>query len=523
MTSAKAQQRARKGARRRGRNQSQAAESPPPTAGQGPFRSIRNSWMVLEPLSADQVEAVHAQSLKIISELGVKVLGETARQQLRGAGCMVDDGSGIVRMDPAFVEGMVAKAPPSFTLTPRNPGRALEIGGDVVNFGLVSGPPNSHDRIRGRRPGNFADYKELTSLAQSFNSIHFLGNQTLATTDLPANTRHLDCMQANILLTDKVTSTMSIGRGRVRDAARMLAIGRGVTLEGLRDSPTAFTNINVNSPRVLDQEMSDAALALAELGQAVIVTPFTLMGAMTPVAFAAALAQQNAEALFTIALVQSQFPGAPVVYGGFTSNVDMKSGAPAFGTPENSLANMAGGQLARRYRLPYRSSACNASNTVDTQAAHETQMALWGAVTGLGNFIYHGAGWLEGGLVASFEKLVIDVEMLQMMASLVDVPPINDAEFGLEAMREVGPGGHFFGSPHTLERYKTAFYSPLASDWQNNENWEAAGGLTATERATEIWQEVLRAYEAPPIDGAIREELAAYVATRKEEIGSGEP
>ena len=523
MTPAQAQQRARKGARRRGRGKAETSESPSHAAEQPPFRSIRNTWMVLEPLSADQVEEVHVQSLRIISELGVKVLSETARQQLREAGCMVDDGTETVRMDPAFVDDMLAKAPSSFTLTPRNPDRALEIGGNVVNFGLVSGPPNSHDRVRGRRPGNFSDYQELISLGQSFNGIHFLGNQTLATTDLPANTRHLDCTRANILLTDKVTSTMSIGRGRVRDAAKMLAIGRGVTLDELAKTPTAFTNINVNSPRVLDQEMSDGALALAEMGQAVIVTPFTLMGAMTPVTFAAALAQQNAEALFTIALIQSQFPGAPVAYGGFTSNVDMKSGAPAFGTPENSLANMAGGQLARRYRLPYRTSACNASNTVDTQAAHETQMALWGAVTGLGNFIYHGAGWLEGGLVASFEKLVIDVEMLQMMASLVDVPPINDAEFGLEAMREVGPGGHFFGSPHTLERYKTAFYSPFTSDWQNNENWEAAGGLTATERATGIWQEVLRTFEAPPIDAAIREELDAYVATRKEEIGSGEP
>ena len=494
-----------------------------PIAGQPAFRPIRNSWMVLEPLSTDQIEAVHQQSLKIISELGVKVLSPTARAHLKQAGCIVDEGEEIVRMDPAFVEQMVAKAPAEFTMTPRNPDRALTIGGNMINFGLVSGPPNAHDCIRGRRPGNFADYQDIVRLGQSFNAIHFMGNQALSTNDLPANTRHLDCMLANITLSDKITSSMSIGAGRVRDAAAMLAISRGLTLDELKDSPTAMTNINVNSPRVLDQEMSDAALMLASIGQVVIVTPFTLMGAMTPVTFAAALAQQNAEALFTIALIQSCHPGAPVVYGGFTSNVDMKSGAPAFGTPENSRANMAGGQMARRYSLPYRTSACNASNTVDPQSAHETQMALWGAVTGVGNLIYHAAGWLEGGLVASFEKLVLDVEMLQMMTSLISDQNYDENDFALDAIGEVGPGGHFFGNVHTLERYKTAFYAPFTSDWQNNENWAASGGLTSTQRATQIWQDILKTFEPPALDPARLDELQEYVARRKEDIGTGEP
>ena len=316
---------------------------------------------------------------------------------------------------------------------------------------------------------------------------------------------------------------MSIGAGRVRDAIEMSAIARGLSLDKVKASPAAMTNINVNSPRVLDQEMSDSALTMAEFGQAVIITPFTLMGAMTPVSFAAALTQQNAEALFTIALVQSKFPGAPVIYGGFTSNVDMKSGAPAFGTPENSRANMAGGQLARFYQLPYRTSACNASNAVDGQAAYETQMALWGAVTGHGNLIYHAAGWLEGGLVASFEKVVMDCEMIQMMTSLMQTPDMSADEFGLDAMEDVGVGGHFFGTEHTLSRYKTEFYEPILSDWQNQESWQLAGSMTATERATGIWQDVLKTYEAPAIDPAIKDELAAYMARRKEAIGTGEP
>ena len=350
-----------------------------------------------------------------------------------------------------------------------------------------------------------------------------MGNQAVATTDLPVNTRHLDSLLATLTLSDKVSASMSIGAGRVRDAVQMMAISRGLKPEDLKSSPALLTNININSPRVLDQEMSDAAMTLAEYGQATIITPFTLMGAMTPVTFAAALAQQNAEALFTIALVQSKFPGAPVVYGGFTSNVDMRSGAPAFGTPENSRANMAGGQLARYYNLPYRTSACNASNAVDGQAAYETQMALWGAVTGHGNLIYHAAGWLEGGLVASFEKLIMDIEMIQMMISLMQTPRFDEDEFGLDAMEDVGVGGHFFGTEHTLSRYKTAFYDPMLSDWQNYENWQLAGGLTATERATAHWQEVVENFEAPPFDPAIKEELEDYVAKRKTAIGDGEP
>jgi len=509
---------------RRSSRRKKPADAPSsPLAGQMPFRPLENTRYILEPLSADQVEAVHEASLRIISTLGLRVLSAEARAQLKSCGCMVDEGEQIVRMDPAFVETMVARAPARFTLTPRNPANALEIGGAAMHFGLVSGPPNVHDCIRGRRPGTMQDFADLIRLGQSFNCIHFMGNQTVATTDLPANTRHLDSMLATLTLSDKVTSSMSIGAGRVEDAARMQAIARGISLNALYDDPSAMTNINVNSPRVLDQEMSDAALKLAELGQAIIITPFTLMGAMTPVTFAAALAQQNAEALFTIALLQSQYPGARVIYGGFTSNVDMKSGAPAFGTPENSRANMAGGQLARRYDLPYRTSACNASNTVDAQAVFETQMALWAAVTGRGNLIYHAAGWLEGGLVASFEKLVVDAEMLQMMASLMTSPGFTADDFALDAMSETGPGGHFFGTAHTLERYRDAFYSPLISDWQNNENWASAGGLTATERASVIWQDVLKCFEPPALDPSIREELEAFVARRKEEIGTGEP
>jgi trimethylamine--corrinoid protein Co-methyltransferase len=298
----------------------------------------------------------------------------------------------------------------------------------------------------------------------------------------------------------------------------MLAIARGASLDELAESPAVMSNININSPRRLDGAMAAGLMALARLGQVVVVTPFTLMGAMAPVTLAAALVQQNAEALACIALVQMVRPGNPVVYGGFTSNVDMRSGAPAFGTPENTQAAIAGGQLARRYGLPYRSSNASASNVVDAQAAYESQMSIWGAVMGGVNVLYHAAGWMEAGLTASFEKFVLDAEMLQMMSEVLQPIEVDEASLGLDAIREVQPGGHFFGAAHTLARYQTAFYQPFLSDWRNYETWAEDGARSATERATGIWKDLLRSYQPPPLDPGIAEALEAYVRRRKEEI-----
>jgi trimethylamine--corrinoid protein Co-methyltransferase len=221
-------------------------------------------------------------------------------------------------------------------------------------------------------------------------------------------------------------------------------------------------------------------------------------------------------------MIQMAFPGSPVVYGGFTSNVDMRSGAPTFGTPENAKANLAGGQMARRYGLPYRTSACNASNLVDVQSTYETQMALWGAVMGHGNLVYHAAGWLEGGLVASFEKFVIDVEVIQHLSEMLKPIDTSVDELAVDAISGVEPGGHFFGAEHTMERYESAFYTPFLSDWQNNENWQAAGAKDATRRATEIWQSVLENFEPPKLDDDRRDALSEYVQRRKREIGTKE-
>ena len=513
----------RRGAKRSGRGQRKLARVADSLAHQLPWINLVNPYPPLEPLSSDQLGAIHEASMTVLEDYGIEVLSERVRASFRGAGARVDDSHGIVRPDRELVLDLVALAPGSFSLTPRNPNRQLEVGGAHIHFGMVSGPPNVHDCVNGRRPGNFADYERLVQLGQTFNAIHFFGNQSVAPIDLPAQTRHLDTYRASLILSDKVFSAVPIGRGRVRDAVEMVARARGLSLGELAISPSLFGNININSPRKLDEAMSEGALALAEYGQAVIVTPFTLMGAMTPVTLAAGLVQQNAEALFGIAMVQLFFPGTPVVYGGFTSNVDMRSGAPAFGTPENAKANLAGGQLARHYGLPYRSSGCNASNTADAQAVYETQMSLWSAVLGNGNLLYHAAGWLEGGLVASFEKVIIDVEILQNLTCLFSKPKVNTEELALDAIGAVPPGGHFFGTEHTMQRYESAFYQPLLSDWQNNESWVEAGAKDATQRATDLWQQAIHSFEPPPIDPGRLEAIDEYVEKRKHEIGSGEP
>ena len=212
-----------------------------------------------------------------------------------------------------------------------------------------------------------------------------------------------------------------------------------------------------------------------------------------------------------------------MIYGAFTSNVDLRSGAPAFGTPENAKANVASGQLARRYGLPYRTSNASASNVADAQGAWETQMSLWGAILGGGNLVYHAAGWQEGGLTASYEKLVMDVEMLQLMMEFLKPVIVDDDELGLDAIDRVPTGGHFFGDPHTLARYEHAFHQPLLADWQAYGNWELAGARDATQRATALWQRALAEYEQPPLPADIDAELQAYVARRRKEIGGGEP
>jgi trimethylamine--corrinoid protein Co-methyltransferase len=484
-----------------------------------PWRHYRNPYKPIEVLRPEQVEKIHEASLRILEEIGMEFLDAEALSILKAAGVKVEAGSQRVRLDRGLVLESIAKTPREVTLHARNPEHNLTFGGDHVNFGSVASAPNVSDMDRGRRPGNFQDYCDLLKLVQTYNIVQFTGGYPVEPADRPPATRHLDAHLAAITLTDKLWHPYSLGRHRIADAIDMICIARGITKEQLKREPSLFSIVNSNSPLRLDGPMLQGLMEMARHGQPVVLTPFTLSGAMAPVTIAGALAQQNAEALAGITMIQLVAPGVPAMYGGFTSNVDMKSGAPAFGTPEYTRAAMAGGQLARRYGFPYRSSNACAANAVDAQAAYESEMSIWGAVMGGVNMMLHGAGWMEGGLVASFEKFILDVEMLQMMGEFLQPLEVTDATLGLDAMADVGPGGHFFGTAHTMARYETAFYSPILSDWRNYENWRLAGAQTAEQRANAIWKQALAEFQPPPLDPAITEALEAFVAKRKEEGG----
>jgi trimethylamine--corrinoid protein Co-methyltransferase len=327
-------------------------------------------------------------------------------------------------------------------------------------------------------------------------------------------------MRETLIHTDKVPFGSTITPQRIEDVFEMVRIARGVSREQMLREPSYYSVINTNSPMQLDGPMAWGVIGFAERNQALCITPFTLLGAMAPVTIAGAIAQQNAEALAAITLSQLVRPGAPLIYGGFSSNVDMRSGAPAFGTPEYIKTCLIGGQMARRYRMPYRSSNTNASVWPDAQATYEGAMSIWGALMGGTNMLLHGVGWLEGGLVASYEKYIIDAEMLQIMSEFFTPTVVDDATLAIDAIREAGHGGHFFGVQHTIDRYETAFYTPLLSDWRNFQQWEAAGSVDATHRATRIWKQLLADYEKPALDPAIVEEMDAYVERRTREGGA---
>ncbi len=478
--------------------------------------------MTLEPsriLSDDQIETIHQQSLRVLEEIGMDMLYPEARDILAKAGAIVTGER--VRIGREIVAQALTTPPEEFTFHARNPAHNIRIGGKWIAFAPVGGPPNCSDLEGGRRPGTLADNANFVRLSQFFNCVHTAGGGSVDALDVHASIRHLHIMRNKVRLSDKVPFVISTGRHRLFDSLEIARLARGVSKEQFLREPSAYTVINTNSPLKLDAPMAMGIIEMARLNQICVLTPFTLAGAMAPVTLAGALVEQNAEAMAGLAISQLANPGAPFVYGGFTSNVDMKSGAPAFGTPEYMKACIAGGQLARFHKLPYRTSSTNAANSVDAQAAYETVFSLWGAIMGGGNVIQHAAGWMEGGLVASYEKFALDVDLLQMVMEFLKPIEVSEASMGLDAMIEVGPGGHFFGAQHTLERYSTAFYQPLISDWRNFRQWEQAGSPQAHQKANALWKQALAEYTEPGLDPAIIEDIDRFVARRESE--GGEP
>ncbi|MEM8730803.1 MAG: trimethylamine methyltransferase family protein [Pseudomonadota bacterium] len=488
---------------------------------QTPWRLPQNLDRPTEPLTEEGVAVIHDAAMRILEEIGIEFYNDEALDLFREAGCIVE--GSLVRMDRDFVMEMVGKAPDRFTITPRNLDRKVEIGGKTMLFGNVSSPPNYWDLEIGRKvSGTRAYCANLLKLTQHFNCIHFAGGYPVEPVDIHASIRHLDVLYDKLTLTDKVMHAYSLGPERVEDVIEMVRIAGGLSHEAFEAEPRLYTNINSTSPLKHDYPMIDGCLRLARRGQAIVVSPFTLAGAMAPVTMAGAVAQSIAEALSAIALFQYVAPGAPCVIGTFTSNVDMKSGAPAFGTPEYMRATQVTGQMARFYGLPMRSSGVCAANVPDGQAVWETTNSLWAALQSGSHMVYHAAGWLEGGLVAIPEKIIMDCEVLQQFQRYMepDIWSVTPDDLAIDAIAEVGHSGHFFGIQHTQDRYTTAFYQPFLSDWRNFEAWEAAGAVWTPERAHLLYKDILGAFEPPPMDEAIREELTAFVDRRKSEGGA---
>jgi trimethylamine--corrinoid protein Co-methyltransferase len=471
-------------------------------------------------LSTDQVETIINSALKVLQRDGMRFLEGESRKILKQAGADVDDESLMVCFEPDMVREYLAKAPSEFGLRARNPDRNLKVGGNNVIFASVGGPAFCSDLDNGRRPGNYEELCNYLRLVQSLNIIHQEGGGSFEPMDLPPESRHLDLYLAQLTLMDKNAQAYALGRDRTVDCLEMTALALGTDRDGLSKSPAVLAIINTNSPRQLDIQMSEAVLELAAAGQVSCITPFTLAGSMSPAVMAGTLVQQTAEVLAVVVLAQCVRAGAPVMYGAFASNVDMKSGAPALGTPEYSRMTIASGQIARALGLPFRSSSTTTSNCVDAQAAYESEMSLWACLSGHCNLVNHAAGWLECGLTASFEKLIVDAEMLQMMAETFTPIEVNEEQLAMDAIAEVQPGGHHFGTGHTLERYETAFYQSMLSSTQNFESWQEGGSVDTAQRANVIWKKLLADYQKPAIDPAIEESLRDYVERRKREISA---
>lgn len=484
------------------------------------YRQLRNPFAPQRVFSDDHVAAIHDTSLRVLEELGIKVLLPEARRIFLTAGARVEAGSQMVFIGRDIVEAAIASAPRSFTVYGAAPERDLCMELGTLAFQSGAGAPNVTDLVRGRRPGTLADATELTKLVQHFDAIQML-SPGVEPQDIEPALRHYAFTRAQLIHSDKIPFIFSRGTPQVLDCLEMLRDFRGLSDAEFTGASHCYTIINTNSPRQIDIPMAQGLIDFARHGQPSIVTPFCLMGAMAPVTVAGALALSHAETLAAIALTQLVNPGAPVMYGAFASNVDMKSGAPAFGTPEQVKASLGSGQLARLIGLPWRNAAGCAANVNDAQAAHETQMSAWGAVLAGATVIIHAAGWIEGGLAVSMEKFITDMEMVQGLAELCAETPSDDGAIAFEALSEVQPGGHFFACAHTMERYSTAFYEPLVADWSNFGTWSERGAQDATMRATAIWQKIVDEHVPPPSMDANRiDALDAFIARRSAEGGA---
>jgi trimethylamine--corrinoid protein Co-methyltransferase len=469
-----------------------------------------------EILSPDAMAVLDRGWRRLVSEIGVEFLAPRALDLFRAAGQSVEEN--VVKFDPDFILEQAAKAPREFDVQARNPANTVHIGGNHMAFGCVYGPPFVREG-QVRRDATLDDFRRFTMLAQGFSELDSAGGVICEPNDAPLDSRHLDMVYALQTLTDKIYMGNVVSGENARDTIAMTEIlfGGRAAIEA---TPATVSLINCNSPLRWDDRMLDAQFEYSAANQAVVITPFLLMGAMSPVSVPATLVQQMAEALTGICLSQLIRPGSPVIFGSFLSNIDMQSGSPCFGTPESAIGLLCTGQIARHFGLPFRTGGgLTSSQSADAQSAYEALMTMLPTFLAGTNWVMHTAGWLEGGLVAGFEKFVIDIEILRMLQVEFTPLEIDEASLAFDAHTEVGHGGHFLGAAHTMERFRTCFYRPLLSSSQNYERWVRAGAKDAAARATEIYQKRLAEFEAPPLDDAIRQELNEYVSRRRKELG----
>jgi len=502
--------------RRRGRGGSGARRARRDGATIEQFPFITRRIPVTEVLSAEGLEIIEANAETILEEIGIEFREDADALALwREAGADVKGER--VHIPRGLARSLIAKAPSVFTQHARNPARSVRIGGDATVFAPVYGPPFVRDLDQGRRYATIEDFRNFVKLAYMTPAMHHSGGTVCEPVDIPVNKRHLDMIDAHVRYSDKPFMGSVTHPERAADSVAMAKIVFGEDFVG--NNCVLVNLINANSPMVWDATMLGALKVYARAGQAAVISPFILAGAMSPVTVAGTLAQLLAEAMSGMAFAQLVRPGAPVVFGTFASSISMQSGAPTFGTPEPTLVLFAAAQLARRLGVPFRSggSLCG-SKVTDAQAAYESAQTLLPTLLAGVNFVLHAAGWLEGGLCSSYEKFVMDADQLGMMQVLGGGVDLSEGGQALDAIREVGPGNHYLGCAHTQAHFKTAFYRSSIADNNSVEQWEAEGSQDAAQRANALWKRMLAEYQAPALDPAIGEALDDFIARKKESM-----
>ncbi len=477
---------------------------------------IRRKLPHFDPLDEEQLVTIEAQVDWMLENVGIAFRDDPESIRIwKEAGVKVEGDK--VFADAKWVREQCAKAPSEFTQLARNPERSVVIGGNNQVFAPIYGAPFVRDLEGGRRYATFADFEKLLKLSYMHPNLHHTGLVIAEPTDIPVSKRHFDMVYAHMTLSDKPHLGAITEKSRAQDSVDMAEILHGKNT--MDNNVVIMANVNTNSPLLVDRVVSEAIQVYSSRGQAMVVTPFILTGAMGPVTTAAAIAQAMAETMICCAFVQLVRPGAPFVMGNFLSSMSLKSGAPTFGMPEPVLSNYVIGQLARRIGLPLRcGGSLTASKIEDAQAAYESADSMHSTVLAGSNFTLHAAGWMEGGLCTGFEKLVMDADRLGSYQKIMKGLDLSDDQLARDAYMEVEPGGHFLGSAHTMRHYKTAFYDTELSDSENVESWEEKGELDMRMRAYKKWNSMLDNYEIPNIDPATKEALDSYVAKRKEEI-----